>query len=258
MQGHADPNAATTRVIVDRTTTFDVSLGGTLPVRGRQPSRQDGSPSVATPQAEQPVARIVRQVREDIRAGVLSGGEVLQESQLTDRFGVSRTPVREAISRLVAEGLLVKSGGRNGVRVFRPSVAELTEMYEIRMALEPLASSIAAREAGEADIEELRSRFGALAQGAGNRWIRAHHRFHMAVYKGARRDRLLALIDQLRTQSEPYIRFYVGLREHGTLHAEHERIMLAIERRDPEEAAAATREHLANLVQQLEVWLSQD
>lgn len=204
------------------------------------------------------VDRIAEAIRGDIQSGSLAGGESLHESQLAIRFGVSRTPVREAVARLVAEGLLIKAGGRNGLTVFRPSVAELREIYEIRLNLESMAAELAAGKRTHGAVRALAQRLDHLGSATGTDWLRAHHGFHMAVYECAGRARLSSLIEQFRSQSEPYLRFYVGLRPREILQSEHDRIVRALRAGDPQAAAAATRQHLMNTLRELEDWLQSD
>lgn len=201
------------------------------------------------------VERIVEVLRRDIQTGALSGGESVHERQLAARFGVSRTPVREATARLVAEGLLIKAGGRNGLTVFRPSAADLREIYEIRLSLECLAARLAAMRRSDAGLPGLDERLADLRSMTGGAWLQAHRRFHIAVYEHAGRPRLTALIEQFRSTSEPYIGFYVGLRPRGPIDAEHTEIVRAVQDGDPDRAEDATRHHLQNTLRKLEDWL---
>ena len=75
------------------------------------------------------------QLRRAIRMGELQGGDVLREEEWSANLGISRTPLREAIAELVVEGLLRKEG--RSVYVFRPSVEELFEIYDIRSSWRP-------------------------------------------------------------------------------------------------------------------------
>ena len=78
---------------------------------------------------ESTAKRIESALLDDIAAGQLEPGERLDETRLAERFGVSRTPVREALSRLTAQGVLV-SGEKRGVRVAQYSRTELSQMFE--------------------------------------------------------------------------------------------------------------------------------
>jgi DNA-binding GntR family transcriptional regulator len=93
-------------------------------------------------------------VRELILGGELAAGTRLGEIELAERLGVSRTPVREALGRLAAEGLVELVPNR-GARVASWSVAELEGVFELRAALEPELTALAVPRATEADVEQL-------------------------------------------------------------------------------------------------------
>src|SRR3954453_2749502 len=99
---------------------------------------------------------VTERLRDAILSGEILAGTRLRHVDMTRRFGVSTTPVREAFVALQAEGLLLGDAYR-GVVVFRPSRAALRENYEMRIALEALAAARAAENATAHDIEELRA-----------------------------------------------------------------------------------------------------
>ncbi|MFF0489520.1 GntR family transcriptional regulator [Nocardia sp. NPDC004068] len=78
--------------------------------------------------------RVYRSMRRDLAAGALAPTERLGEERLADAYGVSRTPVREALARLLADGLVERHG--DGLYPYRPRVDELGDLYELRMVLE--------------------------------------------------------------------------------------------------------------------------
>lgn len=97
---------------------------------------------------------IARRMRDAICKGVLRPGERLTEVSLAKTLGVSRTPVREAIEKLLAEGLLSSSSGR-GVIVTELSRAQVMQIYALRAVLEGAAAAFAAQHASPAEIDEL-------------------------------------------------------------------------------------------------------
>lgn len=113
--------------------------------------------------------RAYRVLRDEILDGDLAAGAVLGEVELAERLGVSRTPVREALSRLVADGLVATSGAR-GLEVTAFDDEHLDELYELREALEVTAARLAASRRQTEIFESLRSRFenSARALSAGN------------------------------------------------------------------------------------------
>jgi DNA-binding GntR family transcriptional regulator len=107
---------------------------------------------------------IYRQLRAEIEQGVLVPGQQLGELMLVERMGVSRTPVREALRRLAAEGL-VDFAPRHGARVGRISLQSARELFQFRMLLEPAAMRLVAPLV--ASDEELRATFSAFERQLG-------------------------------------------------------------------------------------------
>ncbi len=138
-------------------------------------------------------------IEEAIVSGELTPGSVLRQEQLSERFGVSRTPVREALRRLAALGLVSFEPNR-GVRVRTLSHDDLREAFLVRAELEALVTGEAARKlTSEAleELEECEKRFARLTreirshEPGGNRralmgeWMRANHAFHDVLYRAA-------------------------------------------------------------------------
>lgn len=103
--------------------------------------------------------RAYSQLREEILNWRLLPGTPLSETELADRLGVSRTPLRAALARLALEGLVDTSRGRTGV-VSEVSVESITELFELREALETQAARLAARRRSPQVFDDLARRFG--------------------------------------------------------------------------------------------------
>lgn len=136
---------------------------------------------------------IALEIEEAIVTGELAPGSVLRQEQLSDRFSVSRTPIREALRRLAALGLVSFEPNR-GVRVRTLSREELYEAFLVRAELESLATELAATRMTPADLEELwqcERRFAELTQRVlggeplMGEWVRANHAFHDVIYRAA-------------------------------------------------------------------------
>jgi DNA-binding GntR family transcriptional regulator len=97
---------------------------------------------------------VLGELRELILSGALTAGSRVGEVELAERLGVSRTPVREALSRLAAEGLVEVTPNR-GARVATWTVAELEGVFDLRISLEPQLTAFAGPHAGPADLAEL-------------------------------------------------------------------------------------------------------
>jgi DNA-binding GntR family transcriptional regulator len=194
---------------------------------------------------------VAERLRAQIVAGDLPAGTKLRQVEIARRFDVSTTPVREALATLQREGL-VRLHPQRGAVVFLPSVEDLREHYEIRAALEAVAVARAA-ERFEADwAAPLEALLKAMSKGPpAPRYLTLNQRFHTELYAHSRRPRLVEMIAALRDASSAYLHIYRAARDFPVkrLDSEHRRILAACVARDPDEAAAATREHLENTVE---------
>jgi DNA-binding GntR family transcriptional regulator len=181
--------------------------------------------------------------------GSLRPGQRLLIEELAEQLEMSPMPIREALRRLDAVGL-VEQVPHRGARVAELSVEDLAEVYEARLALEPLAVRHAAErftdEDAERAAESLARHIEAYrADDVATAWI-AHTEFHLALYNAAGSRWLMRLITPLWESSERY-RLAVGdvQRNLDQRRREHERILEACVPRDPELAAAEIHNHLA-------------
>ena len=193
------------------------------------------------------VAFIVEQLREDILAGRLPPGSRLIECDLTSRFGVSRGPVREALRRLTADGL-IEHWPHRGAVVRRLTEREIRELFAIRIEMEALAARLAAA----AEAPERRARFAASiraiyadAPRKACEYLKENAAFHDAVMALADNLQLSDLAVRLQL---PLIMAQVGdVLTPAVLNAsvhEHRAIAQAILDREPEAASARMRAHL--------------
>ncbi|MGH7721731.1 MAG: GntR family transcriptional regulator [Candidatus Dormibacteria bacterium] len=203
--------------------------------------------SVAQPQVRHIAADdVTRVLRADILEGRLPGGARLQETRLARRLEVSRTPVREAISRLVTEGLVIRDAA-GAASVFQPTVADLTEIYEIRVPLESLAASLAVRRATPSYASEIRGRLADLTRAQpGQQRSRSHDLLHMHLYENCGRPRLVALVRMLRAQSEPYVRLASQIDDEFArmANAQHVQMVEMVSCGDAQGIEAVVRAHL--------------
>ena len=137
---------------------------------------------------------VAARLRQEIVAGELPAGQRLRQVEIARRLGVSTTPVREALAALQREGLVALHPQRGAV-VFLPSVDDLREHYEIRIALEELAVGKAAERFEpawaaplEALLEEMRT--GPPAES----YLELNQRFHSELYARSGRERLVEMI----------------------------------------------------------------
>ncbi|MDA7428054.1 GntR family transcriptional regulator [Primorskyibacter aestuariivivens] len=195
----------------------------------------------STPQGNAAYARLMS----DLRAGRLHPGDRLRETELAERLGMSRTPVREAIRQMEADGI-VTHVPRQGASIRRLDYAEVMELYEMRAVLEGTAARLAARAASDIEIVELldmNQQLGAL--GNVPEAFQLNRRFHSALLEAARNRFLTRSIQALQksllilgpstlTQSD---RAEKAVREHA-------RVLDAIKARDGACAETAMRAHI--------------
>jgi len=178
----------------------------------------------------------------------LSAGERIDEQGLAGRLGVSRTPIREAIRRLEAEGLVTRAPRRGAFVVdFSPTVID--DLFSVREVLEGLAARLAATRALEAEITLLQEVFRRYADAVRARDIGAilqeDVRFHDLIAGASRNERLLATIRMFRDQLQLLRARSVAVAGRSEKsHQEMGRILDAVVRRAPAEAEEAMRLHI--------------
>lgn len=192
-------------------------------------------------------------IREQLEQAILLGefpsGSHLDETQLAQRFKVSRTPVREALKQLVASGLLEHRPNR-GVFVRTPSVQELLEMFEVMAELEALCGKLAARRAQRADMQSLRLLADeceqAMHSGDSDLYYRANERLHNELYRLSGNRYLEQQATALHRRLQPYRRLQlrVPYRMRQSMN-EHRSIVDAVCQGKANEAAEAIRAHIA-------------
>lgn len=183
-------------------------------------------------------------IRAAIRDGSLPPGERLTEVDLAARFGVSRTPVRQAIARLEAEGLLTHES-RRGLTVTRPDHQQVVELYVMREVLEGAAARLAAQHASETEIAAMAEIVEGEPAVFGDATALAtvNQQLHGLLYLAAHNRYLLRSLEQLAATMSllPTLLTRGGRAEQA--HREHQAILGAIARRDGEAAEAAARLH---------------
>lgn len=192
--------------------------------------------------------RIRRTLEADISSGRLEPGSKLDEQELAEQFGVSRTPVREAF-RLLAASHLVELRGRQGAVVRTISAQILIEMFQVMAELEGLCARLAARRASPAQlgrIEAIHKRLEEVsASGDVDLFYDVNQEFHEAVYEASCNGFLADQTRRLRNQVAAYRRrvTHRPSRIPKTL-KEHGEVIAAIRVHDDEAAQRAMRDHV--------------
>ena len=189
-------------------------------------------------------------LRQAILKGELAPGERLMEIQLAERLGVSRTPIREAIRKLVLEGLVLMIP-RKGAEVAKISEKSLRDVLEVRRSLEELAIELACQRMSDEEIEELQKAQddfrSAVESGNVMRIAEADEAYHDVIFKGTGNDRLVQILNNLREQMYRYRLEYIKDEDkRQILLVEHDNILNALRQRHMEEAKEAMREHIDN------------
>jgi DNA-binding GntR family transcriptional regulator len=210
---------------------------------------RDGRPS--TPEL---IADVLRAV---ILRGYFAGGQPLRQDEIATRFGVSRIPVREALRQLSAEGLVEFHAKRGAVvACLEPNEAE--EILEIRCMLEIKAAMLAMPHWTNATLGDLKVQLDEAESCASiDRWSDLNRSFHEGLYGPCKRPRLLALIRNLNTNVERYIRLLVS-RSHYRLQAqrEHRAILASAEVRNAAALSALIEQHAMETAVQLRHFLA--
>jgi DNA-binding GntR family transcriptional regulator len=191
---------------------------------------------------------VVNKLREAILRGYLKPGQRLDLDEITNLLGVSKSPVREAIRTLAAEGL-VQVVPHRGVSIPELSDQEIEEIYTIRSVLEGMAARVAVPNLDKPALEQLEQVLVEMETTTDSEeWVALNRKFHECIYVAANRPRLLALIDQLRNTSAPYIRQFIRSPEYIQEAAnDHRAIYMACVNGDETAAERLTQKHLMDV-----------
>jgi DNA-binding GntR family transcriptional regulator len=203
---------------------------------------------------------VAGELRRMIKSGELPPGTHLRQADIAARFGMSTTPVREAFMILAREGV-VRQDAHRGVVVFEPSLEELTETYEIREALEALATELAAKRLTDDDLEALDALVEQMRSAKPARYVELNREFHRRIYDAAGRPRLLEIIEQLRDVAASYLQLTVQQYDpayRDKVQAEHEAIRDALRKRDAKRAGRLVHDHLRHNARQVASLVERD
>lgn len=186
-------------------------------------------------------------LKESIYNGELPPGEHLVETALAQRFEVSRTPVREALTRLEQDGVVVRTA--MGLTVRQRTAGEILDIYEVRVLLEAEAGRVAAERRTNNDIISLRQahkRYVAMSVEDPSKRVAANRRFHQAVWQATHQVALIDLLQRIEVQLGrfPLSTLSYSGRWEETIQ-EHSELVEAIEARDSTRAASAAHRHFS-------------
>lgn len=191
-------------------------------------------------------------IRHAIRMGLLRPGARLVPEEIATQIGMSRMPVREALNRLAAEGLIVMRPNRGAV-VRDLSDKEVREVFEMRAVLEGLAASLAARHASADDIHDLEQLLEKMQRSAANTsdWITVHRQFHERLCAISDAPRLMHQISSLHSVIEPLMRIWMENRPSTSVayvQDVHREILAALKAGDASGVEALVRAHILRTI----------
>jgi DNA-binding GntR family transcriptional regulator len=193
---------------------------------------------------------IVERLRDLIVDNALKPGEKIQEPELCERFGVSRTPLREALKALAAEGLVTLQPNR-GATVAKITPEEVDQLFPIIGALEALAGELACTKITDAAVAAIRRDHERMVmhyqRGEWAPYIKLNRVIHEAIFAAAGNPSLTALYQQLliRTHSVRFVAKKSAARWKEAVE-DHEKILAALEKRDGKRLARILTGHLQN------------
>ena len=186
----------------------------------------------------------------DILLGQIEAGTRLDEAALARRFGVSRTPVREALQIVVARALALRQPYK-GVVVSDISPERIDQLFEAMGEIEALCGRFAARRMTSEEREALSRLHEAMGRmvdaGDADGYELANTRFHQLIYAGSHNEDFVEMAETMRMKLAPFRRSQLAdAARIATSHREHEKVVAAIVARDGEAAEQALRRHLVN------------
>ena len=192
--------------------------------------------------------QVYEQIKHDIITCKLAPGEPLSENQFVDRFGVSKTPIREALTSLVQDGLVEYTPNR-GFMVTTVSVSDIQEIFEARIFFEAELFRLAVKHISDAEIDELEKHSqmdgDIKSPDYAETFLEANRKFHVALASAGRNSRLLGYYEALMNEAQRlfYMDISVHQKDFRWGHG-HEGILQALRNRDEAGGTAAIRETL--------------
>lgn len=196
-----------------------------------------------------PLRDIVFQtLRTAILSGELEPGERLMETQLGEKLGVSRTPIREAIRKLELEGLVIMVP-RKGAQVAPFTEKDILDVLEVRASLEALAARLACKRMDDRAFLRLQLALTeyeyALRDGDIETMIDKDVEFHETMFNATQNDRLIQLFNSMGEQVQRYrVTYFKNAAESERVAVEHQHLLTALKERDEELASRLATEHI--------------
>ncbi len=188
--------------------------------------------------------KVFRRVTELILDGSIVPGEIVTVQSLADAFEVSPMPVREALRRLMAANALTVVSGRS-IGIPALSRARLADLRNVRSEIEAIAAGWAAERSDDAVLGVLGRHLDALeranAQGDVKAYLRANYAFHFSIYRAAKSENMLNIIENLWLQISPYFNMLHASGNYSTANEHHQDMFAAMRSRDARSVQEAVR-----------------
>jgi len=191
---------------------------------------------VATPISRDTMQdRVHRRLCDMILDGEIEPGQLVTIQSLAETFGVSHMPVREALKRLLAAKALTVVSGRS-IGIPRLNRSALEDLRKVRLEIESLAAVWACRNIQPVELNSLRRECQRLETANAaedvHSYLRANRAFHFSLYKGARSEVLLSVIETLWLQISPYFSLLHGEGNYSSANMQHSMMVRALEQKD--------------------------
>src|SRR5690554_12768 len=193
--------------------------------------------------------RIRAAIENDIRAGLLLPGDVIDETALARQFKVSRTPIREALLQLEAQNILI-SQPRHGMVVAKMDVQQLLALWELLVEMEGVCARLACERMTDeerAELAQVHERAQAIVDADDiDAWREVNHAFHDVLYRGCRNPYLRQELLRLRARTGGYLRHaFSALGRLQSSHEQHGELVVALQDRDPARAHEMMMKHIS-------------
>ncbi len=198
---------------------------------------------------------IANDVRERILSGELSEGETIRQGALAEEYAVSRMPIREALNRLGAEGLVQVTNNR-GASVIRHSLREIGEIFDLRILMEVDMFRQAIPKMTEEHIAKCHMLLDEMdASYEANdvaKWGVLNFQYHSALYAAAERSLTTELIQKVNLQSDRYVRMHLSvMKKRESAKDEHHKLLILAKEQKVEEACELLANHIIRTKEQL-------
>ncbi|GAA6177770.1 GntR family transcriptional regulator [Sulfitobacter pacificus] len=198
---------------------------------------------------------IANDLRERILSGEMAEGEIIRQEALAEEYDVSRMPVREALKRLNAEGLVQWTNNRGG-SVTKHSLGQIGEIFDLRTLIEVDLFRRAIPKMTKADFERseklLEEMETSYAEDDVGKWGSLNYAYHSALYRAAGRELTTELLDRINLQSDRYVRLHLSvMKQREPAKEEHRELLRLAKQGLVDEACEILAQHIGRTKDQL-------